>query len=67
VAIEEQARDAPRAVTPAPFSRAERAHARLAWAQRLARNARPKAAGQVTIKLFGVPEDFAELIGFKHA
>ena len=67
VAIEEQARDAPRAVTPAPFSRAERAHARLAWAQRLARNARPKAAGQVTIKLFGVPEDFAELIGLTHA
>jgi hypothetical protein len=32
-------------VQPVPLSRAERAHARLSWAQRLARNARPEHAG----------------------
>ena len=47
------------------LSRAQRAHSRLSWATRLARNGRPPAAGQITIKLFGVPEGFAELIGLK--
>jgi len=41
------------------LSRAQRAHFRLSWATRLARNGRPPAAGQITIKLFGVPEGFA--------
>jgi len=41
------------------LSRAQRAHTRLSWAERLARNARRSGAGQVTIKLFSVPEDFA--------
>jgi hypothetical protein len=50
--------------TPAPLSRAERAHTRLARAQRLARNARPETAGQVTIQLFGVPERFAASLGW---
>jgi len=45
--------------TPAPLSRAERVHARLSWAERLARNAGSLAAGRVTIKLFGVPHAFA--------
>lgn len=45
------------------LSRAQRAHARLSWAARLARNARPPTAGRVTIKLFGVPEGFASLLG----
>lgn len=45
------------------FSRAQRAHSRLCWAERLARNARPATAGRVTIKLFGVPEGFASLLG----
>jgi hypothetical protein len=45
--------------TPAPLSRAERAHARLSWAERLARNACSLAAGRGTIKLFGVPHAFA--------
>jgi hypothetical protein len=45
--------------TPAPLSRAERAHSRLSWAARLARNARPPTAGQVRITLCGVPADFA--------
>jgi hypothetical protein len=50
-----------------PLSRAQRAHDRLSWAERFARNARPPAASQVTIKLFGVPEDFATLLGLASA
>ncbi len=41
------------------LSRAQRAHARLSWAERFARNARVPTAGRVTISLFGVPDDFA--------
>jgi len=51
------------AVTPAPLSRAERAHTRLAWAERLAHNARPETSGRVTIKLFGIPQAFAAQLG----
>ena len=54
-------------VKPVPLSRAQRAHSRLSWAVRLARNGRSEASGQVTIKLFGIPEDFAESIGLKQA
>jgi hypothetical protein len=39
------------------LSRAQRAHSRLA------RNARTRSAGQVTIHLFGVPEAFAATLG----
>lgn len=46
-----------------PFSRAERAHFRLSWQERFARNARLPAARQVTIHLFGVPKDFATSLG----
>jgi hypothetical protein len=49
------------------LSRAQRAHSRLSWAARLARNVRSEAAGQVTIKLFGIPEAVAESIGLKQA
>jgi hypothetical protein len=49
--------------SPAPLSRAQRAHYRLSWAERLARNARSPAAGQVMISLFGVPESFATSLG----
>ena len=41
------------------LSRAQRAHTRLSWAERLARNARRSGAGQIRIKLFSVPDDFA--------
>jgi hypothetical protein len=46
-----------------PLSRPQRAHWRLSWAERLARNARPPTAGRVTIRLFGVPESFATSLG----
>ena len=45
------------------LSRAQRAHSRLSWAERLARNARVPTASQVSIKLFGVPEGFATSLG----
>ncbi|WP_235932730.1 hypothetical protein [Dictyobacter arantiisoli] len=54
-------------IAPAPLSRAERAHARLSWETRLARNARSKVAGQVSIHLFGVPERFATALGLASA
>jgi hypothetical protein len=49
------------------LSRAQRAHSRLLWATRLTRNERPAAAGQITIKLFGVPAGVADSIGLKQA
>jgi hypothetical protein len=45
---------------PAPLPAIlSRAHSRLPWAERLARNARVPGASPVTIKLFGIPERFA--------
>src|SRR6266852_4165800 len=49
------------------LSRAQRAHYRLSWDERLARNARAPTAGQVTIKLFGIPEIFAASLGLATA
>src|SRR6266704_558193 len=49
------------------LSRAQRAHSRLSWAERLARNARVPTARQVTIRLFGVPESFATSLGLATA
>jgi hypothetical protein len=46
-----------------PISRAERAHYRLSWAERLARNARRSTASEVSIKLFGIPDAFAASLG----
>jgi hypothetical protein len=48
---------------PRPLSRAERAHWRLSWAARLARNARERSALGIAITLFGVPSAFAALLG----
>lgn len=45
-----------------PLSRPARAHWRLSWAERLARNARAPTAGPVTIHLFGVPDAFARFL-----
>jgi hypothetical protein len=64
VEVQVRSRDAPLVITPTPLSRAEHAHTRLAWAQRLARNARTETSGRVTIRLFGVPEYFATSLGW---
>jgi hypothetical protein len=53
--------------TDAILSRAQRAHSRLSWAKRLARNARTETSGQVAIMLFGIPADFATSLGFAAA
>jgi len=54
-------------LAPAPLSRAQRAHYRLDWSERLARNARGPTASRVTIRLFGIPEDFATSLGLTTA
>ncbi|HEY4389462.1 MAG TPA: hypothetical protein VGN34_33900, partial [Ktedonobacteraceae bacterium] len=46
------------------LTRAERAHWRLSWAQRLARNARPADAPRLTVTLHGLPATFASSFGF---
>jgi hypothetical protein len=48
-----------------PLSRAQRAHWRLSWAERLARNALASASPSVSITLFGIPDAFAEAIGLQ--
>ena len=48
------------------LSRAQRAHYRLSWQERLARNARTSTSGRVTVRLFGVPETFATSFGLSH-
>jgi hypothetical protein len=67
VEIQVQLADATLTIPPAPLSRAERAHYRLTWEERLARNAHTLTAGQVTIQLFGVPEHFAIALGLASA
>ncbi|HJT58254.1 MAG TPA: hypothetical protein VJ761_17250, partial [Ktedonobacteraceae bacterium] len=61
----------PAATSPPPaeviLSRAQRAHYRLCWQERLAHNARQEASSQVTIKLFGIPENFAASLGLATA
>jgi len=48
---------------PALLYRAQRAHYRLSWAERLTRNARERSAPCVDITLFGVPSAFAAFLG----
>jgi hypothetical protein len=48
----------------AVLTRAERAHWRLSWEQRLARNARPSDAPRLVVTLHGLPATFAPLFGF---
>ena len=62
VRIEQGLSSAP-TLPPAPLSRAQRAHYRLTFQERLVRNARVSTAGQVTIRLCGVPADFATSLG----
>lgn len=46
-----------------PLTRAQRAHYRLCWRERLARNVRAPASPSVSIMLFGIPVAFAQAIG----
>ena len=57
---------APRAETFAEkiMTRAERAHWRLSWDQRLARNARPEDAPRLIVTLHGLSVTFASAFGF---
>src|SRR2546425_4331843 len=63
----EQGLSASPALAPVPLSRAQRAHYRLDFQERLARNARVPTASQVTIRLYGVPEGFATSLGLATA
>jgi hypothetical protein len=45
------------------LTRSQRAHCRLSWEARQARNALAPGASQITIKLFGVPAAFAAFLG----
>jgi hypothetical protein len=63
VMVQVEAKPTTLAIRSTPLSRAERAHARLSWEKRLARNAHPPGKGQVTIKLCGVPDQFAGFLG----
>jgi hypothetical protein len=60
---DEQCLSASPVLTPVPQSRAQRAHYRLDFPERLARNTRVPTASRVTIRLFGVPERFATSLG----
>jgi hypothetical protein len=44
------------ASSPPTISRGQRAHFRLSWEERLARNARTEAAERITLTLFGIPD-----------
>ncbi|MBO0796936.1 MAG: hypothetical protein J2P36_39150 [Ktedonobacteraceae bacterium] len=46
------------------LTRAERAHWRLSWDQRLARNVRPLDAPRLVVTLHGLPATFASSFGF---
>ena len=55
----------PRALTTEHvMTRAQRAHWRLNWQERLARNARPSTAPPLTLTLHGLPATFAHVYGF---
>ncbi len=53
----------PLASSPPMLSRPKRAHYRLDWQERFARNGRASDAPQITIKLFGIPQAFALWLG----
>lgn len=46
------------------LTRAQRAHWRLSWEQRLARNARPSTVPRLIVTLHGLPAAFASSFGF---
>ncbi len=58
---------APSPVTPTTedvLTRAQRAHWRLSWGQRLARNVRPSDAPRLSVTLHGLPATFAQSFAF---
>jgi hypothetical protein len=59
----------PRTVASSPptISRAERAHYRLSWDERLARNARTDQADRISLTLFGIPDRLAAFLGLATA
>src|SRR5258707_6223194 len=58
----------PSLCTPSsPLSRAERAHLRLTWPQRLARNVRPPTAPPVEISIYWLSAAFAQTLGLRVA
>jgi len=59
----EQALTPPPAPSPPILSRAQRAHSRLSFAERLARNVRAPTARRITLQLFGVPDAFSSFLG----
>lgn len=67
VEVQVESGNAMLALTPAPLSRAQRAHDRLSWAERLACNAHTLVAGRVTNRLFSISESFANLLGLATA
>jgi hypothetical protein len=67
VQVEPGGAPSPPAEAPPPLSRAERAHWRLSWAERLERNARASTADPVTIRLYGVPAAFVTPLGLATA
>ena len=54
-------------VSPPAISRAERAHYRLSWEERFARNARAERAERISLTLFGIPERLATFLGLATA
>ncbi|HVB20373.1 MAG TPA: hypothetical protein VNG51_00320 [Ktedonobacteraceae bacterium] len=46
------------------LTRTQRAHWRLSWSQRLARNARPSTAPPLEVTIHGLPVRFAHVYGF---
>ena len=50
-------------VAPPMISRAQRAHYRLSWEERLTRNARTDQAERITLTLFGIPERLVIFLG----
>jgi hypothetical protein len=49
---------------PERQTRAQRAHWRLSWNERLSRNARSMSAPPLAMTLHGLPATFAQLFGF---
>jgi hypothetical protein len=52
---------------PVVLTRKQRAHWRLSWAERLSRNASSPLSPSVHLQLFGIPTDFALLLGLPAA